>query len=602
MAAEPPRDDAPGVGVGCLRLAAGALADDEAVAVLVAAIDAGVGWIDTADVYGPPERPTRGEALAARARAARPAASVRWVSKGGLVRPAGAWVPDGRASHLAAAARASRARLGVERLDVHLLHAVDPRVELATSVRALARLVDDGVAAAVGLANVHRAQLEAACALAPVTALSIELGPHRPDGLRDGLVAWCRARGIAVLAHRPLGGPAGARKLARDVGLAALAARHDVDPIGLTLAWLRGHGVTPLVGASTVEHARAAGHAARATLAADVVAELDARWLGRGPRAAATGDGELVILMGPPAAGKSTLAGELVARGYHRLNRDLRGGTLAGLAGELDRVVARGTRRVVLDNTYGTRASRAAVVEVGARHGVPVRCLWLDTSLEDAQVNAAARLLAVHGRLPEPDELPRLARRDPGAFAPSAQLGYRRRFEPPGDDEGFVAIERREFVRAPTGGAPALVVDLDDLVRVGRPTTAEAVRLADGAAEALAAWRAAGWRVVGTAWSPDLGGVDRDARVAAIDARTAELAGAPMPIATCTHPGGPPRCWCRPPLPGLALVLARAHGLDLTRSLHVGRGPSARGLAARLGMAYLETDGPLPPPVAAPTG
>jgi len=90
-------------------------------------------------------------------------------------------------------------------------------------------------------------------------------------------------------------------------------------------------------------------------------------------------------------------------------------------------------------------------------------------------------------------------------------------------------------------------------------------------------------------------GADIDA---AIDARTAELLGAPLPIATCWHPAGPPRCWCRKPLPGLGLRLARAHGIALARSIvvgHVDRGPSERGLAVRLGATYLEADRlPLP--------
>ncbi|HVV88030.1 MAG TPA: hypothetical protein VHE35_33545, partial [Kofleriaceae bacterium] len=75
------------------------------------------------------------------------------------------------------------------------------------------------------------------------------------------------------------------------------------------------------------------------------------------------------------------------------------------------------------------------------------------------------------------------------------------------------------------------------------------------------------------------------------------LLGAPLPIATCWHPAGPPRCWCRKPFPGLGLLLARAHGLALARSIHAGRGPADRGFAARLGAAYVEADdGRLPPP------
>jgi len=54
----------------------------------------------------------------------------------------------------------------------------------------------------------------------------------------------------------------------------------------------------------------------------------------------------------------------------------------------------------------------------------------------------------------------------------------------------------------------------------------------------------------------------------------------------CGHPPGPPVCWCRKPLPGLAL--AHAHGHGLARSLHLGKGPADRGFATRAGMRYAD--------------
>ena len=63
--------------------------------------------------------------------------------------------------------------------------------------------------------------------------------------------------------------------------------------------------------------------------------------------------------MGIPGAGKSRIAEEYVARGYLRLNRDERGGSLRELAAALDEALSAGARRVVLDNTYLTRAARS---------------------------------------------------------------------------------------------------------------------------------------------------------------------------------------------------------------------------------------------------
>ena len=277
-----------------------------------------------------------------------------------------------------------------------------------------------------------------------------------------------------------------------------------------------------------------------------------------------------------PAAGKSTLAQRYVARGYARLNRDERGGTSRDLVRALERDLASGVDRMVLDNTYPTRATRAPIVAAGKRHGLAVRCIAMTTSLERAQANAAARVLERFGRLLEPAELARENQIDP-----RAQFRYRRIYEPPRDDEGFSAIEQADVEPLASTGAPALIVDLDDVVWRGRPRHPGDVALVEGAAVQLRAWRDAGHALAATTWQPE-------PFDPAVDTRLAALLDLALPIARCTHPPGPPVCWCRKPMPGLALALARAHGFDLARSLHVGRNAADRGFATRAGMRYAD--------------
>ena len=60
-----------------------------------------------------------------------------------------------------------------------------------------------------------------------------------------------------------------------------------------------------------------------------------------------------------------------------------------------------------------------------------------------------------------------------------------------------------------------------------------------------------------------------------------------LELAPIAHGGGPPTCWCRPPLPGLPLAFARSHGIDPARSILVGTSPAHRTLATTLGARYL---------------
>jgi hypothetical protein len=250
-----------------------------------------------------------------------------------------------------------------------------------------------------------------------------------------------------------------------------------------------------------------------------------------------------------------------------------------------------GGRRFVLDNTYASRRTRAAVLQAAARHGAAVRCIWLDTSLEDAQVNACERMLATHGRLLGPEELGRGD--DAGAIPPAAQFRYRREFEPPAADEGFAAIEIERFVRRPDPArtASGLILDLDEVVWRGRtgaraPSDPLDLDLVPGRAERIRELAARGLRLGAVTWLPGLG---PEAISACADALRHRL-GIDLPIVACPHPAGPPICWCRKPVPGLGVMLLVKLELDPARTVHVGCRPLDRTFAARLGLGYAEAD------------
>jgi aryl-alcohol dehydrogenase-like predicted oxidoreductase/histidinol phosphatase-like enzyme len=583
--------------------------DDRAVAVLHAAFDTGVDFLDTADAYCLDEGEAgHNERLIARAIASWSAdrSTLRVATKGGLTRPGGAWVPDGRARHLEAACAASRRALGVERLSLYQLHAPDPRTPLERSVRALAGLKRGGLVEAIGLSNVTLGQIEEARRIVEVAAVQVELSPWNDDSVMNGVAGYCLENGIRLLAYRPFGGADHQKRLLTDPLLAQMGARHGATSHEVVLAWLRSLSplVVPLPGPTRVETARSVGRAAAIALSDEERALLAERFPAgrilrpprRHRRPAEQAEGEVVLVMGLPGAGKSSLALELVRQGYERLNRDETGGRLADLLPALDRLVASGRKRVVLDNTYTSRKSRGAVVERAFSHGLPVRCVWLDAGLEEAQVNAALRMVVRYGRLLEPGEMRKAVRTDPGAFAPSAQFRHRRDLEPPSLDEGFSRVDVVPFRRRPDPARTgrAVFVWCDDVLwqsRSGRrvPSSGEDALILPGRREVLLRHHEEGFVIVGLSWQPEIDEGTTSARdLDAGLARMKELLGVPIDILYCPHGGGPLHCWCRKPLPGLGVVAILHHALDPSRCLCVGQGTTDSAFARRLGFEFHE--------------
>ena len=528
------------IGLGCMRLPA-----ESAQETIAAAAEAGMTVFDTARAYEENE-----ETVARALRSCGAAASARIVTKGGMSRPGGAWVADGRAKAIRADCEASLAALDGLPIDLYLLHAPDPRTPWRTSVRALARLADDALVRRIGLANVNRTQLDEALELAPVAAVQVALSPFDDRALRGGVVERCEELGIALLAHSPLGGP-------------KRAGRVDAEE---TLAWLLSLSpvIVPIPGARRPETARSA-----ARVAAVTPPPAPAR---RRPSSAPTRtDREVVLVMGAPGAGKSRIAADFTARGYARLNRDERGGSLRELAAVLDEALAAGGRRVVLDNTYLTRASRNEVIEVAGRYRIPARCVWLETPLAQAQINLVERLLDRFGSLPTPAQLWEL-RQEPGLLAPASQMRAFRELEPPSEDEGFAAVEHVPFVRASSSGGVGVFVAARAMTEPGWEDA-----LARGAPDAP--------HLVYD-WNPD----DDAATLDAAAGRVGATVSGTVQSALCPHPAGPPTCWCRPPLPGLPLAFAREHGVDPARSVVIGSGTAHKTLATTLGARYVSPE------------
>lgn len=303
---------------------------------------------------------------------------------------------------------------------------------------------------------------------------------------------------------------------------------------------------------------------------------------------------DVVMVMGLPGAGKSTVARGLAADGYLRLNRDDAGGTLRNLVPALERALDGGATRVVLDNTYVSRASRAAVIQAAAAHGAAVRCLWMATPIADAQVNVASRLVERHGTLPDVDDLAALRKRDPAALAPNTLYRYQRELEPPDVSEGFSHVEVLPFERRRDAASAnrAVIVWCDGILlrsRSGlrRPANLDDLLVDPRHGAILREHAIGGFQLLGLSWQPEIAEQKRSAADAeALFARMNQALGLTLDVSYCPHRAGPAVCWCRKPLPGLGVLLMHRHRLDPAASIFVGEGTQDEGYARQLGFDF----------------
>jgi len=189
------------VGFGCAAMGGydyGAADDAESIAAVHAAIDSGVNFFDVADIYGLGHaEEVLGRALAGRRD------SVRVATKFGLVSRDGRTERDASAAHVAAAIDRSLTRLGIDAIDLYQLHWPDPRTPFEETAEALERCRDAGKIRAAGVCNVTLLEAKQMNEMLPLASIQVAYN-LLCRGIENDLLPWCRAEGIAVLAHSSL--------------------------------------------------------------------------------------------------------------------------------------------------------------------------------------------------------------------------------------------------------------------------------------------------------------------------------------------------------------------------------------------------------------
>lgn len=192
------------MGLGCMGMSDfyGARDDEQSLETIHRAIDLGVTFFDTADMYGPHTN----EQLLGRAVKGR-RDGVVLATKFGIVRnpaePTKRGV-NGKPEYIRSACEGSLKRLGVETIDLYYQHRVDPNTPIEETVGAMAQLVKEGKVRHLGLSEASPDTLRRACAVHSIAALQTEYSLWSRDP-EDGDLAACRELGVGFVAYSPLG-------------------------------------------------------------------------------------------------------------------------------------------------------------------------------------------------------------------------------------------------------------------------------------------------------------------------------------------------------------------------------------------------------------
>lgn len=291
------------IGLGCMGMSEfyGPSDDEQSLATLAAALDLGINFFDTADMYGVGHN----ERLIGRFLKGRRDKVILATKFGNVRGPNGERLGiSGKADYVRSACDASLARLGIDTIDLYYQHRVDPNTPIEETVGAMKGLVEAGKVRFLGLSECSVATLRKAHAVHPIAAVQIEYSLWSRDPEAEMLAA-CRELGVAFVAYSPLGrsfltgtvtspdslaaddfrrvnprfsGDALQKNLTLVEALKDFAAGKGATSAQIALAWIlnKQDHVIPIPGTRRLKYLEENVAATRIRLSADEVATLDA--------------------------------------------------------------------------------------------------------------------------------------------------------------------------------------------------------------------------------------------------------------------------------------------------------------------------------------
>jgi aryl-alcohol dehydrogenase-like predicted oxidoreductase len=285
------------IGLGCMGMSEfyGPSDEEDSIATIQRALDLGVTFLDTSDMYGAGEN----ERLVGRAIAGR-RDEVQLATKFAIRREDGRRWVDTSPEWVHEAIEGSLQRLGVEHVDLYYMHRRNPEVPIEETVGAMAELIEQGKVRHIGLSEVNAETLRAACAVHPIAALQSEWSLFT-RGIEQEIVPVARELGVGIVPYSPLGRGelTGAVEITADNDFRRssprfqqgnreqnlelverfkqIAGEMGCTPAQLALAWLlhQGEDVVPIPGTTKVSRVEENAAAVDIELTDEQLATLD---------------------------------------------------------------------------------------------------------------------------------------------------------------------------------------------------------------------------------------------------------------------------------------------------------------------------------------